>query len=156
MTKKKDTVVSVNGNEKSILSALKDITHSDAEAYFIIWKYAPELLPDYETIKNYADLQRTYKQFQDRTEQSCEKMLYKEDVQAGIRYLLKRLDGKRDIELLIKYYDMALGGDVQALKAYMDFKKNFFTDNETDELKDILAGAVVDIDDDDEDFKMNF
>lgn len=46
MTKKKDTVVSVNGNEKSILSALKDITHSDAEAYFIIWKYAPELLPD--------------------------------------------------------------------------------------------------------------
>lgn len=83
-------------------------------------------------------------------------MLYKEDVQAGIRYLLKRLDGKRDIELLIKYYDMALGGDVQALKAYMDFKKNFFTDNETDELKDILAGAVVDIDDDDEDFKMNF
>ncbi len=155
MTKKKDTVVASNGNEKSVLSALKDITHSDAEAYFIIWKYAPELLPDYESIKDFTDLQHTYKQFEGRTEQSCEKMFYKEDVQAGIRYLLKRLDGKRDIELLNKYYDMALGGDVQALKAYMDFKKQFFTDDETDELKSILAGAIVSSDDYDDEFRMN-
>lgn len=49
MLKKKDTIYSGGNNtEKSILSALNDITHSDAEAYFIIWKYAPELLPNIE------------------------------------------------------------------------------------------------------------
>ena len=69
--------------------------------------------------------------------------------------MLKRLDGKRDIELLNKYYELSMAGDVQALKAYMDFKKNFFTDDETDELKSILDGASSDIADDD-DFEMQF
>ncbi len=46
MPKKKDTIYSSRNNtEKSMLSALKDITHSDAEAYFIIWKYAPQNTP---------------------------------------------------------------------------------------------------------------
>lgn len=108
MPKKKDTIYSSGNNtEKSILSALKDITHSDAEAYFIIWKYAPELLPNSDTIKSYEDLKNTYKNFENRTEQSFEKALFKEDVQAGVKYLLKRLDGKRDVDLLNKYYSLA-------------------------------------------------
>lgn len=153
--KKNDTVYSPDGTEKSIFAALKKITKTDCEAYFILWKYAPELLPNYENIHSFEDLTNTYKQFMGRTLQSCEKMLYKEDVQAGIKYLLKRLDGKRDIELLNKYYELSMAGDVQALKAYMDFKKNFFTDDETDELKSILDGASSDIADDD-DFEMQF
>lgn len=156
-TKKKDTIHANNGSEKSLLSALKDITHSDAEAYFIIWKYAPELLPNSDTIKSFEDLKNTYRNFENRTEQSFEKALYKEDVQAGIKYLLRRLDGKRDVDLLNKYYDLAMGGDVQALKAYMNFKKIFFVDNEADELKEILRGASVNISDDDiDDFQMDF
>ena len=40
MAKKKDTLYSPNGKiEKSILSALKEITKSDAESYFILFKY---------------------------------------------------------------------------------------------------------------------
>lgn len=156
-TKKKDTIRSNNGSEKSILSALKDITHSDAESYFIIWKYAPELLPNNENIKTFQDLKDNYKNFDTRTEQSFEKALFKEDVQAGVRYLMKRLDGKRDIDLLNKYYTLAMDGDVQALKAYMDFKKNFFADNETDELKEILNSANASVSDDDiDDFQMEF
>lgn len=153
----KDVISSSNGAEKSILSALKDITHSDAESYFIIWKYAPELLPNNEIIKTFHDLKNNYKNFEKRTEQSLEKALFKEDVQAGIRYLMKRLDGKRDIDLLNKYYTLAMGGDVQALKAYMDFKKNLFADSEADELAEILNSAKVCISDDDmDDFKMEF
>lgn len=155
MPKKKDTIRSANSQEKALLPALKDITHSDAEAYFIIWKYAPQLLPNGENIKTFEDLKNNYKNFENRTEQSFEKALFKEDVQAGIRYLMKRLDGKRDIDLLNKYYALAMGGDVQALKAYMEFKKNFFADDETDELKEILKGSNVNISDDDiDDFKM--
>ena len=147
-----ETIYTDKHTEKTILSALKDITHSDAEAYFIIWKYAPQLLPS-DSVKTYEDLKNTYKQFENRTEQSFEKALFKEDVQAGVRYLLKRLDSKRDTDLLNKYYELAMGGDVQALKAYMDFKKTFFADNETDELKAILSGVNVGGDDDD-DFDM--
>lgn len=155
MAKKKDTIYSSgNSTEKSILSALKDITHSDAEAYFIIWKYAPELLPSSETIKTFNDLKNTYKNFENRTEQSMEKALFKEDVQAGIKYLLKRLDSKRDVDLLNRYYELAMGGDANSLKAYRDFKREFFTDSETDELKAILSGVNLDNDDDEDDYVM--
>lgn len=157
MPKNKDTIYSGSGSEKSILPALKDMTHSDSESYYVIWRYALELLPSNENIKTFEDLKKTYKCFENRTEQSLEKSLFKEDVQAGVKYLLKRLDGKRDIDLLNKYYDLAMGGDVQALKAYMDFKKNFFADDEADELKEILKGASVNTNDNDiDDFRMEF
>ena len=157
MPKNKDTIYSGSGSEKSILPALKDMTHSDSESYYIIWRYAPELLPSNENIKTFEDLKSTYKCFENRTEQSLEKALFKEDVQAGVKYLLKRLDGKRDIDLLNKYYDLAMGGDLQALKGYMQLKEMLFADNEADELKEILKGASVNVSDDDiDDFKMEF
>ena len=99
-------------------------------------------------------MKNTYKNFENRTEQSFEKALFKEDVQSGVKYLLKRLDGKRDVDLLNKYYSLAMNGDVQALKAYMDFKKNFFADNESNELKAILSGVNVSGEDDADDFEM--
>ena len=39
MPKNKDTIYSGSGSEKSILPALKDMTHSDSESYYIIWRY---------------------------------------------------------------------------------------------------------------------
>lgn len=47
-----------------------------------------------------------------------------------------------------------MNGGVQALKAYMDFKKNFFADNETSELKAILNGVNLTGGDDADDFEM--
>lgn len=142
-------------SEQTILAALKGITHSDAEAYYIVWKYAPELFD--KEYKTFDELKDAYKNFASRTETSLEKAELKEDVQAAIKYLLKRLDGKRDIQLLNKYYQKAMDGDVQALKAYMEFKKSFFADDEINELKSILDGANATVSDDDiDDFKMDF
>lgn len=143
------------GREKNMLSAIKDITKADSETYWILWKYAPDLLT--EKIDTFEELKSKYAVFADKTEEACNKYIYKEDVQSGIKYLLKRLDAKRDIELYNKYYELAMKGDVQALKAYMEFKRNFFDENETDELKTILANASTSIDYDDvEDFQMDF
>lgn len=47
--------------EKALIQALKAITHSDSETYYIIWKYAPQLLPGGENIKTFEDLKNTYK-----------------------------------------------------------------------------------------------
>ena len=156
--KKTETRLSpIKGQEKSPITALKEITKSDAETYFILWKYAPELLPNGAEIKTFDDLKNTYKNLENRTEQSFEKALYKEDVQAGIRYVLKRLDGKRDVDLLNKYFELAMSGDVQALKAYMDFKENFFADTEANELKAILGGVSISrSSEEDDDFEMDF
>ena len=110
--------------EKSIIRTLKQMLNNDAIMYYILWKYAPDAIPEEDNIKTYADLCNKYKALKGRAEQSVEKSLYKEEVQSAIKLLLKRLDGKRDIELLNKYYDLAMSGDVQALKAYMEFRKN--------------------------------
>ncbi|MBP3630016.1 MAG: hypothetical protein J6J23_00860 [Clostridia bacterium] len=143
--------------EKSIIRTLKQMLNNDAIMYYILWKYAPDAIPEEDNIKTYSDLCNKYKALQGRTEQSVEKSLYKEEVQAAIKVLLKRLDGKRDIELLNKYYDLAMSGDVQALKAYMEFKTKFFKDSEDGELKAILNGASTSVDySDTEDFKMEF
>ena len=139
------------------MGTLKQMLNNDAIMYYILWKYAPDILPDNENIKNYADLCNKYETLQGRTEQSIEKSLYKQNVQDAVKFLLKRLDGKRDIELLNKYYEKAMGGDVQALKAYMEFKAVFFKNSEDDELKAILNGASTSVDySDTEDFKMEF
>ncbi len=154
---KKDTVCTDRGFERSPLRALKDITQSDSEAYFILWKYAPQLLPNGEDIKSFEELKNRYKNFEGRTEQGLEKALYKDDVQSAIKYLLKRIDGKRDIDLLNKYYELSMGGNVQALQAYIHFKREFFADDETDELKEILKGASTSVSEDDiDDFQMDF
>ena len=154
--KNPDTVTSpTTGAERSIIRALKDITRSDAETYYIIWKYAPDLLPADKNIKSYADLAANYRDFDGRTEESFEKALLKEDVQAGVRYLLKKLEFRRDLDLLNKYYDLSMNGDTQALKAYIAFRKTFFADAEADELKSILNGVSFSNKDDTE-FDMNF
>ncbi len=143
---KTDAVITSRGTEKSLIRAINDITNDNAETYYIIFLYAPEVLSADEPIETYEQLEAKYTCFADRTKQNMEKSLLKDDVQAGIRYLLKRLDGKRDVDLLNKYYQLAMGGDVQALKAYMDFKKVFFKDGEVDELKAILQGTNIDDD----------
>lgn len=139
-------------NEKGILMTLKEITHSVAEAYYILFLYAPEFLPT--QVKTFAELKKEYNEFRNLDEKDCKKSLLKSDVQRAIRTLMKRIDGKRDIELLNKYFELAMGGDVQALKAYMDFKKRYFTDDESDELTAILKGVSIDKSKDD-DFEMD-
>ncbi|MBR1373449.1 hypothetical protein IJ556_03250 [bacterium] len=143
-----------NDGDKSLLAALKEITTSDDVAYYIVFKYAPELL-EKDNIKTYEDLQAAYARFGSRDEKNMDKLMYKESSQKAIKYLLKRLDTSRDITLLNKYYKLAEGGDVKALEAYLKFKTAFFADkDETDELKELLRGASTTTNEDD--FEMDF
>lgn len=136
--------------DKTVFAAIKEMVHSDKEAYYIIWKYAPELLPNIEgdkmKIATFKDLQAQYKALADRSEQTLAKCLYNPDVQQATRYLLKRLDGKRDIDLLNKYYELAMQGDTQCFSTYLKFKKEFFADEATNELKNIIASAPTKMD----------
>lgn len=141
---------------KSVLQAIKEMIVNDEEAYFILWRYAKELLPD-KNIKTYKDLQEHYVKMQGKTEESYELCLYKDEVQQAIKYLLKAMDTKRDVDLLNKYYKLAMDGDTQALKAYLDFKKNFFANSDTNELTKILKGVKIEDtsnNGDDDDFEM--
>ena len=143
-----------NDGDKSLLVSLKEITTSEDVAYYIAYKYAPDIL-EKDNIKTFADSQAAYVRFQNRDEKNMDKLLYKESSQKAIKYLLKRLDTSRDITLLNKYYKLAEGGDVKALEAYLKFKTAFFADdNDTDELKELLRGASTSSKDDD--FEMDF
>lgn len=148
-----DIVRSASGKEKSIIKVLRDYTNTDAEAYYILFVHAPELLPN-EDIKTYEDLQAHYVCLSDKSESAMKRLMHREGSQKATKYLLKRLDCSRDINLLNQYYKLAMKGDVQALKMYMEFKKEFFSDDdESDELKSILNGTTIPRNTDD-DFEM--
>lgn len=142
--------------EQNILSTLQTKTGiSRPRAYWIVWKFAPHLLP--QRCDTFEDLRKNFpSDFANANEKNFENLLNYEDVQNGVKWLLKRLDGQRDIELYNKYYELAMGGNVQALKAYMDFKETFFGELAKDDLREILRNAQVpdDSDDSEDDFVM--
>lgn len=134
--------------EQSIISHLKEMVKSDSKVYFIIWKYAPDLLPK-QNIKTFDDLKALYKTFTDgMTEMSCSNWLYEENVQTAIRWLLKRIHQAKMIELYNIYFDKAKT-DTNAFKAFCDFSNTFFAEEKDSELLGILQG--VNLDDDTED-----
>lgn len=139
--------------DRTVIQTLKDMVGSEAKAYWILWKYAPEMLSG--EYKTFDELQAAYVAFKGTSEEAASKYIYQDVVQKGAKYILKKLDTKRDIELYNEYYKLAMNGDVQALKAYMEFKKDFFKENEENELMQILRGVDVD-DTEDEDFEMKF
>ncbi len=142
-----------NSREKSIMAQLKDMVRTDTKVYWILWKFAPDLLPT--ASETFEDLQRTYAAFRNLSEDLCNRYIYLESVQTAVRWLLRRMDGARMIELYNIYFDRAKS-DVQAFRALIDFKKEFFRDEEDSELLQILSG--VDLDGDtggDDDFEMD-
>ncbi len=152
--KAKDIICNRNNHEKSVMKSLKEMVRTDTKVYWILWKFCPELLPT--QCKTYKDLQDNYVAFKNLDEDTVNRYMYNEGVQNAIKWLLKRMDGARMIELYNIYYERAKS-DVQAFKALIDFKKEFFADEEGSELLRILGGADVSEDDseDDEDFQMD-
>ena len=53
--------------EESIFAHIKGMVKTDAKVYFIIWKYAPSLLPN-QNIKTFDDLKTNYKTFTECTD----------------------------------------------------------------------------------------
>ena len=123
--------------EESILSHLIGMVKTQAKAYYIIWKYAPELLPNHN-IKTFEDLTSQYKTFtKGMTKQVCENWLMEENVQTAVKWLLQREHQKKMIELYNIYYDKAKS-DTNAFKAFVEFSNQFFADNKKNDMLNVL------------------
>lgn len=128
--------------EKSIYASLKEMISTDTKVFYIMFLYCPEYLKDADRnpVKGFDDLKSRYEVFSDTiTEDICKKYLLEENVQAAIKWLLKRLHQKKEVELYNTYYQKALGGDVQAFKAFQEFSDKFFKENKENELTKLLS-----------------
>jgi hypothetical protein len=122
--------------EESVLLHLISLVHTQTKAYYILWKYAPELLP--AKFKTFDDLKNNYKVFTAGvTEKTAENWLMEENVQTAVKWLLKREHQKKLIELYNIYYDRAKE-DTNAFKAFIDFSNQFFADDKKSDVLDII------------------
>ena len=144
MPRSKKSIVKTDGygtgkstsQEESILSHLIGMVKTQAKAYYIIWKYAPELLPNHN-IKTFEDLTSQYKTFtKGMTKQVCENWLMEENVQTAVKWLLQREHQKKMIELYNIYFDKAKN-DTNAFKAFVEFSNQFFADDKKNGILEI-------------------
>lgn len=142
MAARKGTGKSVS-QEQSILQRIKEMVRTDAKVYFILWKYAPQLLPDGGELKTFNDLKNHYKTFTDgMTESTCNNWLTEQNVQTAVKWLLKRLHQQKMIELYNLYFVKAKE-DTNAFKAFTDFSEKFFAQEKESELLSMLQNADV-------------
>lgn len=142
MATRKATGKSVS-QEQSILQRIKEMVRTDAKVYFILWKYAPQLLPDGSELKTFNDLKNHYKTFTDgMTESTCNNWLTEQNVQTAVKWLLKRLHQQKMIELYNLYFVKAKE-DTNAFKAFTDFSEKFFAQEKESELLAMLQNADV-------------
>jgi hypothetical protein len=136
--------------EKAISTTLKEMMNSDKKMYYVLWKYAKNLLPDCDELKTFDDLKKHYKALQSDglTQQFCENWLYEDNVQKAVKWLLQRLDTNKKIELYNTYFEKAKE-DVQFFKAFSDISKDFLKDDKEGKLQSLLQN--VDIPDDEDD-----
>jgi len=122
--------------EESVLLHLISLVHTQTKAYYILWKYAPELLP--AKFKTFDDLKNNYKVFTAGvTEKTAENWLMEENVQTAVKWLLKRENQKHMIELYNIYFERAKD-DTNAFKAFVDFSNQFFADDKKSDILDIV------------------
>ena len=127
-------------DEKPILSEIRDMVGNDYMAYWILWKFAPDLLA--EEIKSFDDLKNYYKAITKAKigEHDCEKWMYYDKVQNAVKWLLKKQKGARMIELYNIWFEMAKK-DSNALKEFIKLQDIFFQNDEMSEVESILRGA---------------
>lgn len=145
--------------ETSIYQTLKAMLHTDTKIYYLMWKFCPEYLKDHESdpIMTFDDLKNRYRVFSDTiTEKTCEKYMLEEGVQNAVLWVLKRLHQKKQIELYNAYYEKALGGDVQAFKAFEDFSDKFFAENKENGLVALLNNVSEEDLEDKEDYSYTY
>lgn len=138
-------------DEKSIVPALREMLNSDYMAFWVVWKYAPDLLP--ENFKNFEEFSAHYKAISNKglTERDCEKFIYLDKVQNAVKWLLKKQKNARMIELYNTWYQAAKK-DANALKEFLKLQDEFFKDAQVSELESILRGVEIpDSDEDDSD-----
>ena len=150
MARSKKTITGKDGfaagkstsQEESILMHLKNMVKTDTKVYYILWKYAPELLP--QQFKTFDDLKNNYKCFtKGATEKIAENWLMEENVQTAVKWLLQRENQKHMIELYNIYFQRAKD-DTNAFKAFVDFSNQFFADDKKSDILDIVQNIPDD------------
>ena len=143
MPRSKKSIVKTDGygtgkstsQEESILVHLKNMVKTDTKVYYILWKYAPQLLP--QQFKTFDDLKNNYKCFtKGATEKIAENWLMEENVQTAVKWLLQREHQKKMIELYNIYFDKAKN-DTNAFKAFVEFSNQFFADDKKNGILEI-------------------
>ena len=158
MARSKKTITGKDGfaagkstsQEESILMHLKNMVKTDTKVYYILWKYAPELLP--QQFKTFDDLKSNYKCYtKGVVEKTAENWLMEDNVQTAVKWLLQREHQKKMIELYNIYFDKAKS-DTNAFKAFVDFSNQFFADDKKNGILEIAQGlSDKDLMDDTED-----
>lgn len=124
------------------MQKLHEMLPTQTKVYFIVWKYAPTLLP--KKVDTFEELTTEYKGFtKGMDEAQCERWLAEESVQAAVKYLLKRMHAQKLVELYEIYFDKAKE-DVQAFQAFSKFSEKFFEDDGEDELRAVLKEVRLD------------
>ena len=130
-----------NKKETSLMSKLHEMLPTQVKVYYIVWKYAKNLLP--KKVDSFEELTAEYKGFTPGMDEAhCERWLSEEVVQKAAKYLLKRIHEQNMIELYGIYFEKAKE-DVQAFKAFSEFSENFFGDDGEDELLSILNATDI-------------
>ena len=146
MPRSKKSIVKTDGfgvgkstsQEESILKHLQHMVKTETKVYYILWKYAPELLP--QQFKTFDDLKNNYKCFTKGViEKTAENWLMEENVQTAVKWLLQREHQKKMIELYNIYFDKAKS-DTNAFKAFVDFSNQFFADDKKNGILEIVQG----------------
>lgn len=129
-------------SEQSLMQKLHEMLPTQVKVYYIVWKYAPSLLP--KKIDTFEELVEEYKGFtKGMNEAQCERWLAEESVQTAVKYLLKRMHNQKLVELYEIYFDKAKE-DVQAFQAFSKFSEKFFEDDGEDELRAVLKEVKLD------------
>ena len=131
-------------SEQSLLQKLHEMLPTQVKVYYIVWKYAPHILP--KRVDTFEELTAEYKGFtKGMDEAQCERWLAEESVQTAVKYLLKRMHAQKLVELYEIYFNKAKE-DVQALQAFSKFSEKFFEDDGEDELRAVLKDVKLDDD----------
>lgn len=128
------------GDTSGIVTKIKEMTGADHLAYYIVWKYAPQLLTK-QDLNTFNDLAGAYACFKNRNQAGLEAKLTEPTQQDAIKYLLERLHKTKLFELYNLYYQRAKE-DTNAFRAFLEFSKDFFG-AEQNELIDILKGVDI-------------
>lgn len=131
-------------SEQSLLQKLHEMLPTQVKVYYIVWKYAPHILP--KRVDTFEELTAEYKGFtKGMDEAQCERWLAEESVQTAVKYLLKRMHAQKLVELYEIYFNKAKE-DVQAFQAFSKFSEKFFEDDGEDELRAVLKDVKLDDD----------
>ena len=147
---KKDPFRRGTSQEKSVVMTLKDMVKTDSKVYYLLFKYAPEMIPKNtkdHPIKTWEDLKASYKCFENyESEKACPNYFYEENFQRALKWLVGRKNVMELIDVYEKLLEQAKEGNVAAFKAVVDFSKEFFKDQKQSDLMKVLAGVNLDED----------